>query len=102
MLKPLSVLAGLLMILRLETLAQGAPPGPSPERIKAAITKSLPLLENSAAEYTDHRDCFSCHHQALPVLALSLLQPRGFRISAEGLQKQLQFTADSLAKNQDN
>ena len=49
----------------------------SPEHI-AAIAKALPLLEKGAAGHVAQRTCFSCHHQALPVLALKLARQRGF------------------------
>jgi hypothetical protein len=77
-------------------------PGPAPEQVRAAVVKSIALLEKSAVEYTAHRDCFSCHHQALPVVALSTARSQGYRVSEESLQKQLDFTAKSLAKNRDN
>jgi hypothetical protein len=89
-------------ILGLDGSLLAARSGPAPEQIHAAVAKSVSLLEKSSAEYTVHRECFSCHHQALPIVALSLARPRGFAVSAEGLQKQLQFTADSLAKDRDN
>ena len=46
----------------------------TPVTIRAAVAKALPLLEKSTAEYPHQRDCFSCHHQAVPVLALTLGQ----------------------------
>jgi hypothetical protein len=89
-------------ILGLDGSLLAARSGPTPEQIHLAVAKSVALLAKSSAEYTVHRECFSCHHQALPIVALSLALPRGFAVSAEGLQKQLQFTADSLAKDRDN
>jgi hypothetical protein len=75
---------------------------PSPEQIRAAVARSLPLLEKSSAEYIVQRQCFSCHHQALPLLALSTARQRGFSLNADGLRAQLQFTVDSLDKNRDH
>ena len=45
--------------------------------------KALPLIVKSTEEYPKHRDCFSCHHQAIPVLALATAKDRGFKIEAE-------------------
>ena len=74
--------------------------GPSTEAIKAAVTKSLPLLEKGAKGSMEQRkQCFTCHNQGLPVLALVTAQSRGFAIDAEHLQTQLKFTADFLGKN---
>src|SRR5258708_34673049 len=99
--KALSIFAAMLFAFG-PVAAPAAEPEAASSSIKAAIAKSLPLLQKSAAEYTKHRDCFSCHHQALPLLALTTAQGRGFDVSAEELQKQVQFTADFLAKNRDN
>jgi hypothetical protein len=73
---------------------------PSNEAIKAAVAKSLPLLETAARGSMEKRkQCFTCHNQALPVMALTTARSRGFTIDAENLRQQLQFSADFLAKN---
>jgi len=69
-----------------------------PKQVKAAIAKALPLLQKGAAGHVAQRTCFSCHHQALPVLALRVARQRGFDIDEEGLQKQLAFTHKALAE----
>ncbi len=74
---------------------------PTPEQIRAAVVRSVPLLQKSSAEYTRHRQCFACHHQAMPLLALTTAQSRGFAVSQEEIDNQRQFTADSLARNRD-
>jgi squalene cyclase len=73
-----------------------------PSETHTAVVKSLTLLQKSAAEYTVHRKCFSCHHQAIPVLAFTTAKMRGFAIDDKELQRQLQFTADFLGKNREN
>ncbi|HWN94329.1 MAG TPA: hypothetical protein VNT99_04800, partial [Methylomirabilota bacterium] len=76
---------------------------PSNEAIKAAVVKSLPLLETGARGSMEKRkQCFTCHNQALPVMALTTARSRGFTIDAENLRRQIQFTADFLAKNRTN
>lgn len=75
---------------------------PRPEAIRAAIAKSLPLLEKGARGSIEHRkQCFNCHNQGLPILAITTARDRGFPADAEFLETQLQFTADFLAKNKD-
>jgi N-acyl-D-amino-acid deacylase len=59
---------------------------PGPEAIKRALDKAIPLIKTSIEEYPRHRDCFSCHHQAVPALALSLAKDRGFAIGDDTLQ----------------
>jgi Squalene-hopene cyclase C-terminal domain len=73
-----------------------------PESVRGAVSKILTLMQKSAAEYTVHRKCFSCHHQAIPVLAFTTAQARGFDIDVKELQRQLKFTADFLGKNRDD
>lgn len=89
-------------LVAIDSPAPAARSGPLPDHIRAAVAKSLPLLEKSSVQYTAHRECFSCHHQALPILALTVARAHGFPVSAEALQKQVRFTADSLAKNRDH
>ena len=76
---------------------------PGNEAIKAAVMKSLPLLETAARGSMEKRkQCFTCHNQALPVMALTTARSRGFTIDAENLRRQIQFTADFLEKNRTN
>ncbi|MBI2806851.1 MAG: hypothetical protein HYX68_17875 [Planctomycetes bacterium] len=73
-----------------------------PDAIRAAAIKSLALLEKSAAGHTAHRKCFSCHHQALPVLALTTAKARGFKVNDKEIARQTKWTADFLERNRDN
>src|SRR5262249_25649461 len=66
--------------------------GATPEQVRTAVTKSLALLDKSANEYTRQRECFSCHHQALPLLALTTAKAHGFDVSAATLEKQVAHT----------
>src|SRR5216117_402189 len=76
---------------------------PSNEAIRAAVAKSLPLLETGARGSMEKRkQCFTCHNQALPVMALTTARSRGITIGAENLRRQIQFTADFLASNRTN
>jgi squalene cyclase len=74
---------------------------PTPDELRAAVRKSIALLEKSGAEYLRHRDCFSCHNQGVPIVALTTARARGFEINEEALQRQVQFTADFLARNEE-
>ena len=79
-----------------------ADPEPTPEQIKTAVTKSIPLLQKSAGEYVKQRECFSCHHQAMPLFALTTAKAHGFDVSQETLDKQAAHTLKHLATNRDN
>jgi Squalene-hopene cyclase C-terminal domain len=64
---------------------------------RAAINRGLPLLiKASAEEYPKHRDCFSCHNQAVPAVALSFAQQRGFTIDAQILRAIAEHTEADL------
>ena len=75
---------------------------PPANPVRDAAQKSLALLQKSAAEYTVQKKCFSCHHQAMPVLAMTTAKARGFAIDDKEIARQLKFTADFLEKNREN
>jgi hypothetical protein len=78
------------------------PADTGPAGIRAAVARALPLIAKSAAEYSRQRDCFSCHHQAVPVVALAIARERGIAVDAASLQAQLQFTEGSLRRGRDD
>lgn len=80
---------------------RGAEPAVCQEEIRTAISRSLPLLANSAQEFTKHRECFSCHHQTLPVLALNLARQRGLVGDEKDIQQQIDWTAEFLGRNEE-
>lgn len=73
-------------------------PRPGAPDLRSAIRVSLSLIEASAAEYRSQRQCFSCHHQALPVLTLVEARDRGFAIDEANLAAQLEHTAAHLER----
>ena len=76
---------------------------PSNVAIKAAVARSLALLETASRGSMEKRkQCFTCHNQALPVMALTTARSRGITIDAENLRHQVQFTAEFLGKNRTN
>jgi N-acyl-D-amino-acid deacylase len=75
---------------------------PASDTVKKAISRSLPLLEKGAAGSADQRKCFTCHNQALPVLALVEARNRGFTINKDNLERQLQHTEAHLKRGRKN
>ncbi|MBW3543154.1 MAG: hypothetical protein KY476_23090, partial [Planctomycetes bacterium] len=65
--------------------------------VASAVEKALPLIEASAAEYTRMRDCFSCHHQALPAVAVASARVAGRESDAEASAAQVDFTRSYFA-----
>lgn len=86
-------------------LAPAASRGDGPiERaaLRAALSKSLPLVQKGAVGHTKQRTCFACHNQALPLLALTTARQRGFDTDDDEVRRQLKFIADFLGRNQEN
>jgi Prenyltransferase and squalene oxidase repeat len=75
---------------------------PKPEAIRAAVEKALPLILKSTAEYPESRDCFSCHHQAVPVLALSTARERGFAVTTDAIGDPVEHTEADLDGSLEN
>jgi N-acyl-D-amino-acid deacylase len=65
---------------------------PATAGVKAAIEKGLKRIEIGAANYPKHRGCFSCHHQAMAVLSLTAARQRGFKVAADLLKKEMDFS----------
>jgi hypothetical protein len=67
------------------------------QAIHKAVVRALPLLiKASAHEYPRHRECFSCHNQAVPAVALRLAQSRGFDIGDKTLRLIAEHTESDL------
>lgn len=80
--------------------AAGASPL-APGELRAAIEKSLPLLQETAVGTSEHRGCFTCHGHAMPVLAMVEAQRRGFLIDVASLRDQLDHTVEDLKRGRE-
>ncbi len=69
---------------------------PGEDDVRSAIDRSLPLLVRSVEEYPKHRDCFSCHHQAAPMLALATARSRGLKVPDEAFSAIVDVTMQDL------
>jgi hypothetical protein len=74
----------------------------TPEEVKTAVGKALPLLWKGAEGHVANRTCFACHNQGIPILAFTTARERGFAVRDEDLKKQLDFIAAFLKGNRDN
>src|SRR4051812_39506444 len=63
---------------------------PTPERVRAAVVRALPLLQKAAAGHTENRSCFACHNQALPLMAMAAARSRGIAIDTEEQGRQVE------------
>src|SRR5205814_1712202 len=74
---------------------------PASKQIRDALGRALPLIEKGNAGHLANRSCFACHHQAVPLLALSTARTRGLPIDAPQLQRNLKAIAAFLDSNRD-
>ena len=68
------------------------------ERVSVAIRRAIPLLEKAAAGSARERKCFTCHSQALPVIAMAEARMRGFDINEDVFESQVEHTAANLKR----
>jgi N-acyl-D-amino-acid deacylase len=71
------------------------------DRVRPAIERIVPLLERAAAGSADQRECFTCHSQGLPILALTEARLHGFHVDEANWQRQLDHTYAHLNRNQE-
>ena len=64
------------------------------DAMRTAVQRAIPLIEKSAATYIEERSCFSCHHQALTVMALGRAKLTGFTIQDNIVSEQTKFTLE--------
>jgi hypothetical protein len=82
--------------------AAAAEPAAREKEIRDAVARALPLIQKGSAGHMAQRDCFACHHQAIPILAMTTARSRGFSVDGEELRKHLRFIADFLDRNREN
>jgi N-acyl-D-amino-acid deacylase len=79
---------------------------PSRSEVEAAVAKGLALVSKAASNYPDHRTCFSCHHQTLPMLAAATVREHGLAQESDDiddiLDEQGEFTAESFLERIDS
>jgi outer membrane protein assembly factor BamB len=93
----------LLIVLRMPSATSAADVAPSLDEIRNAVVKALPLLEAGAiGSMTERPQCFTCHNQGLPLLALTTARARGFEVDNKNVETQTQFIADFLASHRND
>src|SRR5262249_7256104 len=81
---------GLVFCLPELAFAQSAQAPSLHNRARAAIERTLPLLQRSAQTWIDKQTCSSCHHQALGTLAVVAARDRGIAIDQHLLDAQIE------------
>jgi N-acyl-D-amino-acid deacylase len=88
---PIGALCAWLFCSACPTSFAGEPPLER-ESVEAAVKKSLSLLQESSDVYIRERECFSCHHQALPAMTLELARAKGVAFDRDLAGKQSEHT----------
>ncbi|HLN26781.1 MAG TPA: prenyltransferase/squalene oxidase repeat-containing protein [Gemmataceae bacterium] len=95
-----TIASAVILLLHANAVWPAEPATNSPAALKTAVTKALGLLRKGAEGHVAQRTCFACHNQAIPILAFTTAQGRGF--PKVDLKNQLQFIASFLDRNQEN
>lgn len=69
---------------------------PTPADLRSAVERGLVRVEAAAENYPNHRDCFSCHHQTLPVVAMGAARRAEVEVDADLLDATVEFSLDSF------
>lgn len=65
-------------------------------RWRAAVERSVPLMERAAREYPNHRECFACHHQTSPLLVQRQAARFGLKVDNATRDSIVEFTRRSF------
>ena len=76
--------------------AADPPPAVDYDAVRQAAKRGLAVAERAARNYPKHRECFSCHHQTLPMQAMAVVQERGMVSDVELLREQTEFALASF------
>ncbi len=72
-------------------LARPTPVGPTPatpDAIRAAVQRSLPLLQDVGISFIKQTGCVSCHHNSLVSLAVSTARAHGYTVNEAAAAEQ--------------
>ena len=74
------LLTGLIPVIAVHACASDA--NPTAPQIRAAIERTLPLLQSAARSFRERSEgrCISCHHQGLVLQTVALARERGFAV----------------------
>lgn len=67
---------------------------------QASIARAMVVIERGARAYPANQTCFACHHQTLPILAMTSARDSGLRFDKDLLKEQATFTRKSFAQRQ--
>ena len=65
--------------------------------IRAAVERSLPLLQRADSNFTKKTSCMSCHNESLPAMAVSFARSSGFSVNEQIASEQVKANVAILA-----
>ena len=68
--------------------------------LAAATHRAIAIVQKAAANYPTHRNCFSCHHQTLPMLAIVTARAKA-PVDLDLLRAQAEFSHKSFRERID-
>jgi ankyrin repeat protein len=75
------------------------PPAPKPAAsIRAALTRSLPLLQKADAVFLQRSGCVSCHHDTFTMMTVALARKGGLKVDEQAAREQTKQIAAYLEK----
>jgi ankyrin repeat protein len=76
------------------TATDRTPPKPKPAAtVRAAVERSLPLLQKTDAIFAQKSGCVSCHNNSLTAMTLDAARKHNFRVDEAGARTQTQVAA---------
>ena len=84
-----------------QTIARGPDKAQTPAdittaQIRTAVVRALTPLQKSLVVYAEKRDCFSCHNQTVPLVALKIARSRGLAIDEDAFHGAVALTLADL------
>ena len=74
----------------------------TPDKVRRAVEGGLRIVQKGAKNYPENRNCFSCHHQTLPMFAMREASDAGLTIDKALLNEQGQFIRESFEDRLDS
>jgi hypothetical protein len=76
------------------SVAQQPPPKPMPAAtVRAAVERSLPMLQRSAVTFAEKSGCVSCHNNSLTSMTIAAARKYNFAVDEAAEQTQVKATA---------
>jgi len=66
--------------------------------VRAAVERSIPLLQKTDSIFTQKTNCISCHHNALTAITVSVAQKNGYSVDEQVGRSQLKKIAVNLER----